>query len=52
MSGKEHSGGFDATDEVSHLNQFGIVQVGNLVYDFTDEHFAFLVYNVYTSLLL
>jgi hypothetical protein len=50
MSGKELPGGFDAADEIGYLSQFGIVQVGNLVDDFTDEHFAFLVYNVYTSL--
>ena len=52
MSGKEHSGGFDATDEVSYLNQFSIVKVGDLIHDFADDHFVFLFYNVNTSLLL
>lgn len=52
MSGKEQSGGFDAADEVSYLNQLSIVKVGDLIHDFADDHFVFLFYNVNTSLLL
>ena len=50
MSGKELPGGFDAPDEVRHLNQFRKGHVIDLVYDFSSEHFAGFINHWYTSL--